>query len=162
VGLNSDYLGPALFNTPLEAGIRAVVLLEAFAPCAFDISKLSLLDYFVVHLRDAGGPQSVHPEIQSRPGEYFVRRQLVEQGVALMVRASLIEQVNEYNGIAFRTHETASAMVDLVTSRYNNELLDSAKWLAERAEKYDHNYFFRELRNRIDNWSHEALWTSTS
>jgi hypothetical protein len=39
---------PVLFNSPLEAGIRTVVILDAFAPEAFDLATLSLLDYYVV------------------------------------------------------------------------------------------------------------------
>jgi hypothetical protein len=107
VGLTLPIAQPQLFNTPLEAGVRALLILDAFAPQAFDLATMSLLDYYIVHTGDAGGPPSLHPEINARAGEYFVRRHLVEEGLLLMARASLVEQVFTGSGIAFRAHETA-------------------------------------------------------
>lgn len=148
---------PQLFNTPLEAGVRALLILEAFAPQAFDLSMMSLLDYYIVHSSDAGGPPSLHPEINARAGEYFVRRHLVEEGLLLMARASLVEQVLTGNGIAFRAHETATAMMDLFGSTYNRRLAQSAQWLAREAADQGIDPFIQSLKERLDRWTHEIV-----
>lgn len=153
----SAHKPPQLFNTPLEAGVRAVIILEAFEPAAFDIATLALLDYYVVHTGDAGGPKSIHPQNDSRMGEYFVRRRLVEQGVALMMRASVLEQITDASGISFRAHETASAMLDLMGTSYNRRLQAAAKWLASEANSEGHAKLLVSLKSRVDKWSFETI-----
>jgi hypothetical protein len=157
VGLSVPIAQPQLFNTPLEAGVRAILILEAFAPQAFDIATMSLLDYYIVHTGDAGGPPSLHPEINARAGEYLVRRHLVEEGLLLMARASLVEQVFSGSGIAFRAHETATAMIDLFGSAYNLRLAQAAQWLASEAADKGVDPFIQSLKNGLEQWSHEII-----
>ncbi|MEQ3747244.1 MAG: ABC-three component system middle component 2 [Henriciella sp.] len=148
---------PQLFNTPLEAGVRSLHILDAFAPKAFDLATMSLLDYYIVHTGDAGGPPSLHPEINARAGEYFVRRNLVEKGLLLMVRASLIEQVFTDSGIAFRAHESAAAMIDLFASSYNRHLVEASQWLEREAAQQGIGPFIQELKDGLERWSHEIV-----
>ena len=41
-----------LFNSPLETGVRAVVVLDAAFPRCFDLAHLTWFDHLVVHTRD--------------------------------------------------------------------------------------------------------------
>lgn len=157
MGVSLPIAQPQLFNTPLEASVRALLILDAFAPEAFDLATMSLLDYYIVHTGDAGGPPSLHPEINARAGEYFVRRHLVEEGLLLMARASLVEQVFTDSGIAFRAHETATAMIDLFGSAYNRRLAEAAKWLAHEAAVQGADRFIQRLKDRLERWSHEIV-----
>jgi hypothetical protein len=50
----SDFGG--LFNSRLEAGIRAVVVLEYLRPETLDLAEMVLFDHVVVHTADLGGP----------------------------------------------------------------------------------------------------------
>ncbi|KAE9628028.1 threonine efflux protein [Parasedimentitalea maritima] len=147
---------PQLFNSPLEAGLRVIMILEAFSPKVFDLATLSLLDYFVVHTGDAGGPISIHPELEARAGEYFVRRRLVEEGVALMVRSFILEQIRDENGISYRSRETAAAMIDLMSCDYNTRLRDASEWLARKAREDGLDHFIASLRGGIERWTHEV------
>jgi len=58
---------PVTFNGPLEAGIRAVAILGAAHPKAFDLQRLTAFDYLLVHTGDVGGPESLHPLPQCGP-----------------------------------------------------------------------------------------------
>jgi hypothetical protein len=162
VGLSLPIARPQLFNTPLEAGVRALLILDAFAPQAFDLATLSLLDYYIVHTGDAGGPPSLHPEINARAGEYYVRRHLVEEGLLLIARASLVEQVFTGNGIAFRALETATAMIDLFGSDYNRRLAEAAQWLAREAARQGIDPFIQILKDGLERWSHEIVGRTAS
>ncbi len=157
MGVSLPIAEPQLFNTPLEAGVRALLILDAFAPQAFDLATMSLLDYYIVHTGDAGGPPSLHPEIKARAGEYFVRRHLVEEGLLLMARASLVDQVFTGSGIAFRAHETATAMIDLFGSTYNRRLVEAAQWLAGEAAAQGVERFVQVLKDSLERWSHEIV-----
>ncbi len=135
-----------LFNTPLESGIRILIVLEAFYPSSFDLSTLSLLDYFVVHAADAGNHPSVHPNTDNRSGEYFIRRHLVEDGAKLMVRGFLADEICDQSGISFRSTEIAAAVIDLMSSDYNVRLKEAANWLASQAENIGLENFLNQLR----------------
>lgn len=153
----SGEIKPRLFNTPLEAGLRAVIILEVFEPEQFDISTISLLDYYLVHTADAGGPESIHPDISARGGEYYVRRHLIEQGIALMMRCSLIEEIPTSSGIMFQSCEIAAALLDLISTSYNKKLIEAAKWLAIKSREDGQEQFFHHLRVNIDRWSQELI-----
>lgn len=161
MGLSTSIAQPQLFNTPLEAGMRALLILDAFAPQALDLATMSLLDYYIVHTGDAGGPPSLHPEINARAGEYFVRRHVIEEGLALLARASLVEQVFTGSGIAFRAHETATAMIDLLGSTYNRRLVEAAQWLERQATDQGIDPFIQHLKNGLERWSHEIVGRET-
>lgn len=155
--MKSETMPPALFNTPLEAGLRALVILDAFAPEAFDLTTLSLLDYYLVHTGDAGGPDSVHPDLEAREGEYFVRRRLVEDGAAMMVRSFLIHRIPHEKGISFQACDTAGAMVDLMNTDYNRRLKRAAQWLADQAAEKGLDKFLAGLKSGIDRWTLEII-----
>jgi hypothetical protein len=155
--MKSEATPPPLFNTPLEAGLRALVILDAFAPEAFDLTTLSLLDYYLVHTGDAGGPDSVHPDLEAREGEYFVRRRLVEDGAALMVRSFLIHRIPHEKGISFRACDTAGALVDLMNTDYNIRLRRAAQWLADQAAEEGLDRFLGGLKSGIDRWTLEII-----
>src|SRR5262245_38496286 len=91
-----------LFNSALETGVRAVVILDAVHPRSFDISHLTWCDHLVVHTADIEGPPSLHPDIPQRTGELLVRRRLVEEGVSLMRRLHMIDPHVGARGIEFR------------------------------------------------------------
>src|SRR6476659_3836971 len=98
-----------LFNSSLETGVRAVVVLDAAFPRAFDLSQLTWLDHLVVHTADIGGPDSLHPDIPQRTGELLVRRRVVEDGINLMRRVHLVDAHVTERGILYQAREESSA-----------------------------------------------------
>jgi hypothetical protein len=94
-----------LFNSPLQAGIRAVIVLEHLRPEKVDLAEMVLFDHGVVHTADLGGPPSLHPDLPGRKGELLVRRRLIEKSLDLMRRCHLIEQESHEGGIFFRASD---------------------------------------------------------
>src|SRR5437870_12837759 len=112
----SDFGG--LFNSPLEAGIRAVVVLEHLRPETLDLAEMVLLDYVVVHTADLGGPPSLHAELPGRKGELLVRRRLIESSLELMQRCHLIEREGLDEGFVYRASDDAAPYVELLETNY--------------------------------------------
>ncbi|MFD4172173.1 ABC-three component system middle component 2 [Streptomyces anulatus] len=54
-------------NSPLEVGVRALVLLTESHPRPLDLAQLVALDYLVLHSGEFDGPRSLHPRPAS-PG----------------------------------------------------------------------------------------------
>src|SRR5690242_8335927 len=92
----------ALFNSSMETGVRATIVLDAVYPRAFDLTRMTWLDHLVVHTGDIDGPPSLHPDIPQRTGELLVRRRLVEDGLNIMRRLHLIDARVTREGILYQ------------------------------------------------------------
>jgi len=121
-----------LFNSPLETGLRALVVLEAFYPRACSLTELTWFDHLVVHTGDVDGPPSLHPDVQPRAGELFVRRRLVEDSIRLMHRLHLVDVQRDLDGVHFLASEDTPSFIDMLQTPYSQDLKDRARWLAER------------------------------
>ncbi|MBR1121741.1 hypothetical protein JQ628_09485 [Bradyrhizobium lablabi] len=144
-----------LFNSTLETGVRAVVVLDALHPRAFDLAHLTWFDHLVVHTRDIGGPHSLHPDIPQRTGELLVRRRLVEDGIKLMRRLHMIEANVDKSGITYRASEDASAFVEALRTEYSIELKECAAWLASFVGRTSDSDLAGLISARIGRWAVE-------
>lgn len=143
-----------VFNGSVETGLRSLILLEAFYPEKLDLDALALLDYFVVHTADLGGPDSLHPALPERVGEYRVRRTLIQEALRMLLRVNLIEVFEAADGISFISGDDAPAFVKLLNSDYNRDLSDRASWLAGLVRD-DGAVAFSAMRRQIDRWNLE-------
>lgn len=121
-------------NSPLEVGVRALVLLAESHPEPLDLAQLVVLDYVLLHSGEFNGPPSLHPELPARAGEIGMKRTILEQGLLVLIRAGLagIEDSNE--GLMYAATDRGPAFVDVLQAPY-------AEALRERAEWALHQYF---------------------
>lgn len=147
----SDFGG--LFNSPLEAGIRAVVVLEHLRPEMLDLAEIVLFDHVVVHTADLGGPPSLHTEVPGRKGELLVRRRLIEASLQLMQRCHLVDQESAEEGIVYRASEEAAAYVELLETPYSVQMKACARWLADQVKTHSKAQFKRLVREQIGDWT---------
>ena len=117
------------FNTPVETGIRVLVLLAKCVPQALDVNRLVLLDHGLLHSADFGGPESLHPSIPLRSGELGVKRRDLELGLQVMLRAGLVEVLPQDGGIYYRATDGAGNFLALLESEYAARLDDRADWV---------------------------------
>jgi hypothetical protein len=82
------------FNSPIETGMRALILLAESYPTHLDLQRLLEYDYIMVHTGDVDGPPSIHPALPLRSGELLVRRELIERGLMLMISRGLVTARN--------------------------------------------------------------------
>ena len=62
-------------NSPLEVGIRTLVLLTETFPSRLDTAELVYLDHVMLHSGDlAGGPDSLHPDLPIGHGSCVLTR----------------------------------------------------------------------------------------
>jgi hypothetical protein len=150
-----DDAPPALFNSALETGVRALIVLDAVYPRAFDIARLTWCDHLVVHTADIGGPDILHPDIPQRTGELLVRRRLVEDGVALMRRLHMIDTNIGDHGIQFQASEEAPSFVEMLRSDYSVALKARAQWLASYLAEKSDDALTDLIVERIGRWAIE-------
>jgi hypothetical protein len=146
------------FNSTLETGIRALVVLEAFYPRYCDLMELTWLDHVVVHTGDLDGndvPESLHPDLPNRTGELLVRRQLVERSLRMMQQMHLIEVFDTESGVQFGASEEAPSYLSLLQAPYSQALKDRARWVADRFSGMDTAQIKALIERRIGRWTAE-------
>ncbi|MBB4016714.1 hypothetical protein GGR16_001720 [Chelatococcus caeni] len=146
------------FNSTLETGIRALIVLEALYPRRCDLIEMTWLDHLVVHTGDIDGedaPESLHPDLPNRVGELLVRRQLVERSLRIMHQVHLVEVFETESGIEFCASEEAPSYLDLLQAPYSLALKQRAKWMANRFAGLETAEIRALIESRIGRWTAE-------
>jgi hypothetical protein len=143
------------FNSPLEVGVRAICILVNAYPNAYDIHKLTTFDYLVVHTGDINGPESLHPPLPKRATELLVRKQLVEEGLTLLMSRGLVERILSEDGISYRAGEFSETFLESLTSPYLKELNNRAKWVVNHYGCMDIKILKETINTITGHWTDE-------
>lgn len=135
------------YNTPLEAGFRALFVLVAAAGRSLDTERLLHLDYAIVHSHTIGGPDDLHPETPSQLDELLVRRELVQRGLALMRSRELVERCFDPDGITYRVTDAGRHVANEFCSNYATDLRETAKWAVSALADLTEQELISVLRN---------------
>jgi hypothetical protein len=143
------------FNSPIETGIRALILLAESYPKQLDLQRILEFDYLMVHSGDVDGPPSIHPALPLRSGELLVRRQLIERGLLLMISRGLVNRHATQNGFLYQAEDDAGPFLDALMADYLDDLKDRAVWVVDRfSEMSDHDIRVM-LTSVYDQWTRE-------
>jgi hypothetical protein len=146
----------ATFNSPIETGVRALILLAEAYPQRLDLQRLLEYDYIMVHTGDfEGGPQSIHPALPLRSGELLVRRQLIERGLMLMISRALVTREATEQGFMYRAQDDAGPFLDALTAEYIADLRNRATWVVARFGQTPDAEIRIMLSQIYDQWSRE-------
>lgn len=117
-------------NSAFETGLRTLIILYEAYPARFDLQRLLMYNYLVVHSGDIPhSPASLHPPTPHRSGEVLVRRQLIEQGLMLYLSRSLVERHYDHQGITYCASELAPTLLESLEAEYTQELRERAAWV---------------------------------
>ncbi|MFI6228516.1 ABC-three component system middle component 2 [Micromonospora echinospora] len=142
-------------NSPVEIGLRAVIILTATYPRTLDVDTLVLLDHSLVHSGDLGGPTSIHPDLPMRSGELGLKRAILEDGLRLMMRAGMVDLVMSTDGMAYRAADNAAAFVGVLESSYVTRLVEIAQWIAEEFAGDTRAGMRQRMRATLGRWVEE-------
>ncbi|WP_455148734.1 ABC-three component system middle component 2 [Schaalia odontolytica] len=142
-------------NSPIEVGMRVLMILVEAFPAHLDINRLVLLDHGLLHSADLNGPESLHPPIPIRVGELGMKRQHIEAGLQVMIRAGLAVMSAEKGGIEFCASESSESFLKLLESDYARALHDRARWLVKELGAVDDACLRERMREISSHWSEE-------
>jgi hypothetical protein len=144
------------FNSPIETGVRALILLAEAYPQGLDLQRILEYDYMMVHTGDfENGPPSIHPALPLRSGELLVRRELIDRGLMLMISRSLVTRQATAQGFIFLANDDAGPFLDSLTAEYIHDLRNRADWVVrhfENTSDHDIRVFLSQI---YDQWSRE-------
>lgn len=144
-----------LFNSPLEVGVRVLTLLVRAFPSRLDINHLVFLDHALLHSADLNGPESLHPPIPIRVGEFGVKRQHVRDGLSLMVRAGLVQIETSERGVEFCASDGAENFLKLFESSYARSLQSRARWVVDESKGSNYVYLREQMKEICSHWPEE-------
>jgi hypothetical protein len=138
-----------VFNNAIECGLRAIAILSAAYPKAFDVNRIAQYDYLLVHSGDVdGGPDSIHPPTPHRSGELSVRRSLVEQGM-------IVSKSFTSDGILYSAGEYSVVFLQSLRSEYTALLKSRADWVVKTFAELEDDDLTRFLENSSKKWGSE-------
>lgn len=142
-------------NSPLEVGLRVLMVLQEAFPEHLDLNQLVLLDHSLLHSADLGGPASLHPPVPVRAGELGVKRQAIEAGLEVMIRADLAHVGVGDGGIEFWASEAALSFIQLLETDYASQLSTRAAWVVGYFGALDEQRLRSALSSVAEHWSEE-------
>lgn len=158
----------SLFNSPIEIGLRSLVILSKVFPSDFSIQQLIAFDYLLVHSDDLpDGPAGLHPKTPQRTGEYLIRRKTLQEGLLLYMSRGLICQEYRQDGVRYAATELSGGFLDSLTSEYINDLQNVADWVIENFSTIPELELDKLMHEHLDKWSTEfvtetVLWSEES
>ena len=151
-----------VFNSPVELGLRALMLLAESYPKPLDLHRLVILDYLLVHSGDLeGGPPSLHPPSPLRAGEVSIRRGLLEDGLHLFATKGLVYRVVDESGICYTVQDLAAVFLDALSSNYSGILRNRARWAVDNAGSLSEDEATKLLEKTIGRWKTEFVVQDT-
>ncbi|MFJ4680286.1 ABC-three component system middle component 2 [Kitasatospora sp. NPDC088783] len=121
-----------VLNGPVEVGMRALALLAEAHPEALDLAALVVLDHAVLHSGRFGGPPSLLPELPAQPGELGRKRELLHEGLTVLMRAGLASIDATAEGLVYRATARGSSFLRIFEAPYVGRLCERATWAVER------------------------------
>lgn len=149
-------------NSPLEVGVRVLMLLAEAFPAHLDLNRLVLLDHGLLHSADLGGPESLYPPLPIRSGELGVKRRTIQGGLEVMIRAGLAQMDAGEDGIRFQASEDAEGFVNLLVTSYAEALHDRASWVVDHFGALEESALRQQMRDVSAHWSEEFEQRDTS
>ena len=149
-----DLISP--FNSSVEIGFRALVLLNEVYPSELSLRHLVILDYMLVHSDDIeGGPIGLHPKTPYRSGELLVRRDPLQSGIELFRSRGLIEKRYRTKGEFYAASEQSDSFLSVISTPYSSKLFDRAEWVASEFGSTSLDDLESIVRDNLGNWGAE-------
>ena len=142
-------------NSPIEVGMRTLVLLARSHPHPLDLSWLVVLDHAMLHSSQFDGPPSLHPRLPAQPGELGLKRQVMQEGLEVLMRAGLATVEATSDGLVYQATERGAGFVGILEAPYVGELRRRAQWAIDQfASTTDAVAATRDITTR---WNEEFM-----
>lgn len=151
----------ALFNSPVEVGLRALFVLSATFPSKLSMQKLVIMDYLVVHSDDLPeGPPGLHPKTPHRGGEILVRRSAIRHGLALYQSRGLIAEFFSETGVVYSGTDRSGSFIDTLNSEYLKRLQTRVTWAVANYAAFSDDALQALVNASIGSWGTEFVLES--
>lgn len=150
-----------LLNSPLEVGLRVLVILEATFPRELGLDDMLVLDHVSLHSADFDGSESLHPAFPLRSADVGARRDGIRHGVELLMHKGLASPAVTAEGISFVASERAHSVVQMIESPYLRVFRSRVQWAVDRGVTSNAEKTRELLTTIVRSWPEIALEVAT-
>ena len=145
-----------LLNSSLEVSLRTLVLLNCSNNDTFDIDRLVIFDYFILHGKDIDDTQiSIHPPLPHRSSEIIIRRKLIKEGLEILFSRGLVNQTHNKDGIYYSANKNTELFINLLQSEYYRKLTEVINWSLFKYSNVETSILNNIVNENIDIWGGE-------
>ncbi len=145
-----------VFNTPIEVGLRALIILNELSGKPMDLNQLVIYDYMVTHSNDVDdSTESLHPSIPSRSGEIVIKRKVMQEGINLMYSRELLDIEYTKNGVYYKANELTVYFIKHLASTYAQNVIQNAQKISEQFKRYSEMELYEYINRNISKWGSE-------
>lgn len=145
-----------VFNTPIEVGLRALIILNELSAKSMDLNQLVIYDYMVTHSNDVDdSTESLHPSIPYRSGEIVIKRKVMQEGINLMYSRELLDIEYTKNGVYYKSNELTLYFIKHLASTYAQDVIQNAQRLKEQFKRYSEMDLYEYINGNISKWGSE-------
>ena len=113
-----------IYNTPIELGIRAGIILNFLYPESASINKIAYLDYISIYSKNYIGLESLHPEVPMHQMEFLLRYEALKLGLLHMVKKGIVNIEIKNNEIYYTKGENIFSFIHLLDNNYHSDLIE--------------------------------------
>jgi hypothetical protein len=146
-----------IYNTPIEIGLRSLVILQSSDNQIMDLEKIMYLDYLCLNTADIGGPTSLHAPLPNRGVQVFSKKDLIQKGLSIMLTKELINLIVLPEGFFYQISEAGSVFLKLFQTKYFLDLLDRCQWVLSRWGNESTKQIKLFIDDNIQNWGADFL-----
>jgi ABC-3C biological conflict system middle component len=145
-----------LFNTPIEFGLRSLIILNNVKQKSSDLQRLIYYDYLILHTSDIDPNQvSLHPSYPYRSAEILVKRERLRNGLLIMKSRQLIDIKFDGRGITYKANDLTSKFLEYLKSEYAEQLKSSVAWVVNKFENYSDEQLDQYMKQNLERWGSE-------
>lgn len=151
-----------VFNTPIELGLRALIILQAGNGGVMDLEKIMYLDHLCLNTSDINGPESLHAPTPNRGVQVFSKKALLQKGISIMLSKELMELIVTQEGFYYGISEAGEMFLKMFQTKYYLEFVKRSDWVLERWGKIPTSQIKNFIDTNLQNWGGEFLSTDDS
>ncbi|MDQ6481829.1 ABC-three component system middle component 2 [Dyadobacter sp. LHD-138] len=145
-----------LFNTPLEIGLRLLVLLSQ-SQTQMDSEKLMYLDFLCLNTFDIGGPESLHAPIPNRGVQVFAKKELIQRGLAVMLSKELIAIIPTEKGFLYYATDAGRYFLQYFQTPYYSKLVEKSSWVVSLFDEESTQEIKKYIDDNLSKWGGEFV-----
>lgn len=151
-----------LFNTPVEIGIRSLIILKAIGSKGSDIDKLMYLDHLSLNTHDIGGEASIHAPIPNRGVQVYARKAIMSKGILILLSKGLIELNATKEGFIYVINNVGVRFLEYFDSEYYKILTSRITWVVNRFGNFTNKEIESVLKEKLGEWGSELIWSKSN
>lgn len=142
-----------IFNSSVELGARAALLLTCLSEHKLDLDQLVFFDYVLLYSSEFSGPGDIHPPVPNHLAEIVHRREYLPGALRLFLSRGLISAQAIDSGVYYSANDDTAQFVRCLRSDYYKNMWKNLFWIEDNFNKLcaERGVFLSRLGSRNDN-----------